>query len=127
MAVHVKIDLEGALDELLRRAQPALEEAARRCQRRAQDYCPVDTGALRRSIRTTPLPRLNRIVVSAGDQAVHYAGAIEFGTRVRPGGQPFMRPALNETAAEFPLLVAEALRAGGAGGGHGGGDEGESP
>jgi hypothetical protein len=45
MAVHVKIDLEGALDELLRRAQPALEEAARRCQRRAQDYCPVAWGS----------------------------------------------------------------------------------
>jgi HK97 gp10 family phage protein len=119
--------VDEALDEILRRAEIGLLEAARVCAEKARNYAPIRSGALRRSIRTTPLPRLNRIVVSAGDQAVHYAGAIEFGTRVRPGGQPFMRPALNETAAEFPLLVAEALRAGGAGGGHGGGDEGESP
>jgi HK97 gp10 family phage protein len=55
------------------------------------DLCPVDTGALARSINVEP--HGDTVYVSVGGGDVDYALFVEYGTS-RMRAQPFVRPAL---------------------------------
>lgn len=70
---------------------PEIREATRKVQQTAKDLAPVDTGALRSSIKTQMYPKRNSGVVYT---TLEYAPYQEFGTRYQMG-QPFMRPAMN--------------------------------
>jgi HK97 gp10 family phage protein len=78
----------------------AIEAAAARGVQRAGGYivdlarqlCPVDTGALRGSIRLEPEQPALRMTVKAGGGPVNYAHFIEYGTSRSPA-QPFLTPA----------------------------------
>lgn len=95
------VGVEG-LDELIATISDAseymargIEQAEAECReavaRRARESCPVDTGALRDSIRATPEG------VAAG---ADYALAVELGTYFAPP-RPFLRPALEREADGF--------------------------
>lgn len=72
----------------------------------ARQLAPVDTGALRASIRVTPDQPALRMTVQAGGGVVDYAAFVEYGTSRSPA-QPFMTPAARainvrrEVAAEL--------------------------
>jgi len=65
--------------------------------RHAQKQAPVDTGELRRSIRTEYQDGGLTGVTRAG---AHYAPYVEYGTRFMTA-QPFMRPAFYNSAWDF--------------------------
>lgn len=92
----------------------SVEAAAQMIQSRAQELCPVDTGALRDSI-TTEIDERDFSIQAKVAPHMPYAGYVEFGTGLRgassPGAgkgpysetwpgmpaQPYMRPALDES------------------------------
>ena len=87
-----------------RKMDKAAMLGARLIRDTAKRLVPVDTGALRKSIRVVKLkPR--RYEVGAGE---FYAGFVEFGT-VRMPAQPYLRPAIRMRQAE---LLSEFERSG---------------
>lgn len=86
-------------------------------QQTAQGYCPVDTGNLRDSIKTT-VEETAATVKGTVSTDVSYAEFVEYGTGLRgdpsvphtdkPGmsPQPFMRPAIDENRD----VIAELFR-----------------
>jgi len=73
----------------------------------AQQLCPVDTGALRASIRLEPAQPALKMYVKAGGGQVDYAGYVEFGTS-RSLAQPYLTPAVR--AIDVRREVAEELK-----------------
>ena len=106
-------DKLSRLDEKLKCAlEEALEEIAEKIRDDAKSFAPVDTGALRKSIRVEKKGELQFSVV-AGDggvinprtgREVDYAGFVEFGTS-RMSPQPYMQPALEKNRDEILNIV----------------------
>ena len=83
----------------------SLKKIANEVRDEAKENCPVDTGSLRKSIRTRvyarQIKKIKRVGVSAGGfitnpktgNIVNYAVHVEFGTSRRPA-TPYMRPAV---------------------------------
>lgn len=123
-AVRVEFELDGfeELKHYLRKTLPnafedatidALQKAAYDGKERAKSLVPVDTGALRRSIRVERLAKEARKIYYTGIRAggyirnprtnklVDYAGYVEYGTsRQRP--QPFIRPSSEYAMKRLP-------------------------
>lgn len=115
MNVTVKVsgdaDLRRALAKLgggaRRDAQRlALEAGAQVVAARAQDYAPVDTGALRASIRVDDVTPDSAQVSANTD----YAAFVELGTS-HMAAQPFLRPALDQHEGEIVAAVAAQVAA----------------
>lgn len=68
-----------------------LEALGLEAQNAARRYCPVDTGRLRSSIRSSGAKRDARGWVVTVGTNVEYAAYVEFGTR-RMRAQPYLRP-----------------------------------
>ena len=111
-------NLEDKLDRML---EEALDEIAEKIRDDAKNSAPVDTGALRKSIRVEKRGGL-KVSVVAGDggvinprtgREVDYAGYVEFGTS-HTSPQPYMRPALEKNRNIVMNIVRkkvlEALR-----------------
>jgi len=105
-----------------RAALEALDEATRRGVEYAKAVVPVDTGALRRSIRQEPKPQREDGYYVAGITAggggvvnprtgreVDYAAYVEFGTSRAPA-QPYLTPALYEAGGHFLEAFLRILR-----------------
>jgi HK97 gp10 family phage protein len=73
----------------------------------ARQLCPVDTGALRASIRLEPEQPELQMVVKAGGPTAPYAGYVERGTS-RSAAQPFLTPAVR--AVSVRKEVAKAIK-----------------
>lgn len=73
-----------------------LQRTGIRVHNKAKRYCPVDTGRLRSSIRSTQAfeETHRQLVVRVGTN-VEYARFVEMGTRYMRA-RPFLRRALNE-------------------------------
>lgn len=71
----------------------------------AQKRSPVDTGALRRSIRLSLENGNLKAVVKTN---VHYAKFVEYGT-IRQKAQPYMRPSLRVQKAKFVRDIKNAI------------------
>lgn len=71
----------------------------------AQKRSPVDTGALRRSIRLSLENGNLKAVVKTN---VHYAKFVEYGT-IRQKAQPFMRPSFRVQKAKFIRDIKNAI------------------
>ena len=85
----VQSDPPALIRGMGRAMDKAALESARLVRDTAKGLVPVDTGALRRSIRTEKVqPR--QYDVGAGED---YAGFVEFGT-IHQAAQPYLRPAL---------------------------------
>jgi len=133
MSISLTIEWEGleALHRYLARIIPeafekaaleALDISTREGVEYAKAVAPVDTGALRRSIRQEPRPRRGGDGYEAGITAggggvvnprtgreVDYAAYVEFGTSRAPA-QPYLRPGLLHTAMRLPLHFHSILR-----------------
>lgn len=73
-----------------------LRKTGIRVHNKAKRYCPVDTGRLRSSIRSTqPFEEVHRRLVVRVGTNVDYAAYVELGTRYM-SARPFLRRALNE-------------------------------
>lgn len=107
IGVQTNLQVDG-LVSYTRSLRPHLADAAKQTAERvaelAGQFVPVDTGALRRSIRVEVMDDLT-LTVWAGDDAVDYAGYVEYGTRFM-AAQPFMTPA----ALAGEGLFANAMR-----------------
>jgi HK97 gp10 family phage protein len=97
------------------RVAGAVTESCRLVQTIAEQYCPVDTGALRDSITIDPLNVGDASITGSVAPHMPYASYVEYGTGQRgdpsapyahvaswPGmpAQPFMRPALDEARGQ---------------------------
>jgi len=109
-------------EALEKAALEALNAAAEEGVEYAKAVVPVDTGALRRSIRQEPRPRREGDSYEAGISAggggvvnpktgreVDYAAHVEYGTSRTPA-QPYLRPGLIHAAMRFPLHFLGILR-----------------
>jgi HK97 gp10 family phage protein len=74
---------------------------------------PVETGALRKSIRmfSEPQDRGGTVRTAYAGSRLHYAYWVEFGT-ARQAPQPFLRPALDEAGQAAVDKMIENLGAG---------------
>ncbi len=112
-------------------SRAAVQAVCSTIQQRAQELCPVDTGALRESI-TVEIDDSGKTVVGTVGPHEDYAAYVEFGTGVAgassPGAgagpynpnwpgmpaQPYMRPAFDETKPQvldmFRSQIATQLK-----------------
>jgi HK97 gp10 family phage protein len=116
--------------EIEKTAMDRLEQAGEIIADRARALCPVDTGALKKSIRVRRLkgdPKLD-VRIYAGNRVeggsmkkgaargAFYAHMVEYGT-VKMPAKPFLRPALNGSKGQ--IMSAMEGEGGGASGGWG--------
>ena len=96
------------LDEWFERQTKKIkQEIALRMEQKAIHKVPVKTGNLKLSIQSGVDG--DTIWVGAGfHKDVDYAKYVEYGTSTQRG-QPFLRPALFETKAEIPKIIAKRL------------------
>ena len=131
MSVRLKLEWKGvdALMRHLEKTMPdafdqsmtdAMEETAQLGKERARELVPVDTGALKNSIRVerfaTPAGYITYTGIRAGgyirnprtNKLVDYASYVEYGTsRQRP--QPYLRPAVEYAMKRLPDLFWRKL------------------
>ena len=87
-----RFEYERSADvEIANLTEDMLDEIAGNVESYAFRLAPIDTGAMRRSIRVDSLPGSRQI-----GAAVDYSAFVEQGTRHMPA-QPFLRPALYRT------------------------------
>jgi len=113
-------ELEDKLSNLDVKLGKALAEAldmiAVKIRDDAKDFAPVDTGALRKSIRIEKKGKLKVSIIAGGGgiinprsgREVDYAGYVEFGTS-RASPQPYMRPALEKNRDLILRIVKEKV------------------
>ena len=125
LKVHGHQQLMLELAEIASHIDPkvvdGLDEVADKIVEDAKELCPVDTGALRRSIRkdkqlVSLYPFTYTIGVTAGGQVknprtgreVDYAAYVEFGTSRTPA-QPFMGPAMEKNQGEVRRILSKKV------------------
>jgi len=113
-------ELEDNLSNLEEKLGKALAEALDKISEKIRDdakgFAPVDTGALRKSIRTEKKGKLQVSIIAGGGgvinpktgREVDYAGYVEFGTS-RMSPQPYMQPALEKNRDEILRIVKEKV------------------
>lgn len=93
-----------------RRVRAAVAATVRDVERDAKLFCPVDTGLLRSSIHGRMLSDTEGVVGTS----VEYAAPVEFGHVTEAGtyvpGQPFLAPALANSAEMFSQRLTDLLR-----------------
>ena len=112
-------DLRKAGGEVQEEARKVLDEMSARIADDARSRVPVDTGALRSSIKKSVSRKKLEAAVWAGGKAggtdTYYAVFVEFGTKNVPA-QPFIFPAgrahEQETEERLTAVMYEALRRG---------------
>jgi len=108
--------LSGLDVKLTNALAEALDEIAEKIRDDAKSFVPVDTGALRKSIRVEKKGKLEVRVAAGGGgvinprtgREVDYAGYVEFGTS-RASPQPYMQPALEKNRDEILRVVKEKV------------------
>lgn len=88
-------------------AADVIRETVADIETEAKQRAPVDTGALRDSIKGRVINQ-NAGEVTAGGGAVNYATYVEEGTRFAPA-QPYMHPAADAARPRFEAAVAKAI------------------
>jgi HK97 gp10 family phage protein len=74
----------------------------------ARGLCPVDTGALRDSIRVEKDEELGWSIVAGDGGAISYGQYVEFGT-VKMAAQPFLTPASEQMRTPFLISMKDAV------------------
>jgi HK97 gp10 family phage protein len=104
------INLKSTLDKFGKVSDidimPEIKEATYKVKRAAKDLVPVDTGALKGSIRHKLFSKEQTGVIYT---TLEYAPHQEFGTRYMPA-QPFMRPAMNMHRAGIQQSLKKFMR-----------------
>jgi hypothetical protein len=93
--VHLQFDwrLREVMSHVRRNMQEMLTEAGDDAVKIMNALAPVDTGALKGSIRTEDLGR-GVVVLRVGTEEIDYAAAIEFGTKRGVASNPFVIPSI---------------------------------
>ena len=106
------------------RCVSAVQESCELIQKTAQEYCPVDTGALQASITIDPPQEGDASVTGSVAPHMPYGSYVEYGTGQRgdtsapyahvqswPGqaAQPYMRPALDECRGQVKDVFLRQL------------------
>ena len=110
------------LEELNKACEQALETCGGTAESHAKEYCPVDTGRLRNSLKHEPEGNRSVAIGTETDYSVY----VELGHHQRPGRyvpaigkrlvaswvppKPFLRPALENHQAEYKTLIEEAFK-----------------
>ena len=94
---------EEVTEELTKRVQSALKEAAVLVQDDAKRECPVDTGTLRSSINY----QVDGMTASIGTN-VEYAPYVHEGTS-KMAGRPFLMNAAEKNKEKIKSLIKEAI------------------
>jgi HK97 gp10 family phage protein len=97
-----KHDALGKIDVM-----PVIVAAGRKVQKTAKNLAPVDTGALRNSIKVTKYPKQQSVTVGTN---LEYAPHQEFGT-VRLPANPYLGPAININRAGINNMINRFMRA----------------
>ena len=118
---QLMLELAQIASHIEPKAVEGLDEAADKIVKEARELCPVDTGALRKSIRKEKelrslYPFTYTIGVAAGGheknpktgREVDYAAYVEFGTSRTPA-QPFMGPAVDKNRAEIRRILSRKV------------------
>ena len=99
-------DLSRLVQDRVDAARDELREQTQEMAQRMAERAPVDTGALRESVRTEETPEGEDILI--GDQVVDYARYVNDGTRYQPA-QPFVEEVLVDEAEELRDAVQDAV------------------
>ena len=106
--VAVNFRFRNATNAAEREVDEITAMAADAAAKKARKIVPVDTGALKASIKT----RRERPMTHAALASTHYAAFVEFGT-VHMNAQPYMRPSISDGVAvvrrEAKRRVADVL------------------
>lgn len=94
---------EEVTEELAKRIESAMKEAAVLVQDDAKRECPVDTGTLRSSINYT----VDGMTASIGTN-VEYAPYVHEGTS-KMAGRPFLTSAAEKNKEKIKSLIKEAI------------------
>ena len=117
---NVKRNFNALTEGMNPAAARVLKEVAEEVKTEAKDLVPVDTGALRDSIRlivtAKPAGNITRVGVRAGGyevnpktgKLVNYAVYVEFGTS-RQSPQPYLIPAVNKKAVPIMRRLLKEL------------------
>lgn len=111
MAVEIVGDFENISTTIKSSSADKLKAAADFIVQRAQEMCPVDTGALRDSITAGEVADDGDTLsldVTAGDDTVDYAAYVELGT-YKMGAQPYLGPAYEEGRAQLESSLGEII------------------
>lgn len=113
MSVSMQIKIATDNTDLVKAAAKdavmiALEAVGLQGENYAKRLCPVDTGRLRNSITHGQSTELSAYVAYIGTN-VEYAPYVEYGTR-KTKAQPFLKPAVNNHAAEYKAIFEAYLK-----------------
>ena len=105
----VNAKLRQLTPEVRRRVAKVQAKAALAIEADAKRLAPVDTGALRASIRTIRDEQQLQAYVIAGGGTVNYARYQELGTSKMPA-QPYLHPAFEAHRQDYLTEVRKAVR-----------------
>ena len=116
MQIRIKLKnnkLKKLPEAMAKAIQKGLQKGAFEVERKAKGYSPVDTGTMRRSIRTEPVKRNPDGWSVLVRPNVAYAKFMEKPGPVRlRGRRPFMKPALRDSIGKIKFhLIREIRRA----------------
>jgi HK97 gp10 family phage protein len=107
-AAAVSERLTELAEAIRRNLTAAIKSEAESLQAEAKRRCPVDTGALRDSIRADVFARDADVEAAVGS-GLDYAPAVELGTLARPP-KPYLAPALRARRAALIERCKRAVR-----------------
>jgi len=102
--------LGGLRDKVDTAARDAHRRVAERIADEMRSMVPVDSGALRDTIRVEVDD--DEVMVAVGNEETDYAVYVEYGTRNR-AATPFVMPAISRVAASLEETMAAEVRRGG--------------
>jgi len=97
-------ELDRLQPALEARVKVVLEKIARDVEARAKSTVPVDTGALKNSIRASPVSNLTWQVAVGQFYGIY----VEFGTHRMPA-RPYLVPAVDDLRSSFQVAMAIAM------------------
>jgi HK97 gp10 family phage protein len=98
-----------------------VRKAGKVIEKKAKQNVPVDTGSLKKSIKVKAIAHSADHAYSvvgpsvSGKNVGHHGHLVEFGTRDKNGNQknkpqPFLKPAVDESADEVQQVMADELK-----------------
>lgn len=106
MAVIFKSNKQAVQDAMTKAAAKALEICGGKAESYAKQLCPVDTGNLRNSITHAQEDERTEVIGTN----VYYGKYVELGTVKIKHPKPFLRPAVENHASEYKLIIENEMK-----------------
>lgn len=104
---RVAVDLDQATRKVSKQVEQIVRASGQQLVRQAQQFAPVDTGALRTSIGVDVTGNRKDELTATAGPTVSYAPFLEHGTS-RMAPHAFMGPALDRVAPDFAAALEAA-------------------